>query len=544
MKIKVLCILAAISAAIACFVDNSYSALIVYPPVPGLLPSDHYAVRVRPAGSNASWQTPFVFKTACKDFGHYDPEKFRGKINTEGYCANLSGWSHSYVNFETAGPVEVEITRTDGISLRKATVHPVRYGKNIQIKNGRAYLTLEQPCLVAVDINGEMCDQDTTRTRDGGRYSGPALHGLSLFANPIFTNKPQAGDPGVFTVKPGEPPPTNGNWKTLCFLPGVHDIGLGYLLQSNRNYYIPGDALVYGTFFKPQGGHDIHIFGCGTISGDRLSSPEIALKLPMKKSLSYSPISISGGFNSSVEGITIANAAYWSCMLWANYDAARPSSERWVKVLGWRWNSDGFGAQPNSIIEDCFIRTEDDAIYPCGIGVRRLVIWSDSAGSAFLLTDLAKHGPGRPPLVVEDCDVIFARQSWYNGGSDGRTFNMRGLGKGECGQNVIFRNIRIEDTRPTEQGFLIQMATHMPYVTVETGQSGPVRRGPGDLTGVLFQNIQFAAPSIMGQSNILWGGPDCKIRDLTFDNVTIGGKKLTSISDFITNQYVENIHFK
>ena len=48
----------------------------------------------------------------------------------------------------------------------------------------------------------------------------------------------------------------------------------------------------------------------------------------------------------------------------------------------------------------------------------------------------------------------------------------------------------------------------------------------------------------MGQSNILWGSPECKIRDLTFDNVTIGGKKLTSISEFITNQYVENIHFK
>lgn len=170
--------------------------LIVYGPVPGLPPSEHYAVRVRPAGEGNPWQIPFVFKTACKDFGRFNPKNL-GKIDTEGYCPNLSGWSHSYVNFEIAGPVEIEITKGNGDPIRKATVHPVRYGKNIYLKDGKAYLTLDQPCLVAVDINGDMWDQDTTRTRDGGWYTGPPLHGLSIFANPIFTHKPQLGDPLV-----------------------------------------------------------------------------------------------------------------------------------------------------------------------------------------------------------------------------------------------------------------------------------------------------------------------------------------------------------
>jgi hypothetical protein len=48
----------------------------------------------------------------------------------------------------------------------------------------------------------------------------------------------------------------------------------------------------------------------------------------------------------------------------------------------------------------------------------------------------------------------------------------------------------------------------------------------------------------MGEPNILRGGPDCKIRDITFDNVTIGGKKLDSLKDFQTNEFVEDIHFK
>ena len=188
-------------------------------------------------------------------------------------------------------------------------------------------------------------------------------------------------------------------------------------------------------------------------------------------------------------------------------------------------------------MEDCFVLTADDTIYPAGLGIRRLVIWHDANGSAFLLTSLA--GQKGRPLVVEDCDVIFARQSQYQFSSGSRIFNMRGEGRGEGGRNLIFRNIRVEDPRPTQQAFLLQMATEKPYVW-----PNPMSRGPGDLVGVVFQNIQIAAPSILGEPNILWGGPECKIRDLTFDNVTIGGKKLISIKDFKTNEYVEDIHFK
>ena len=166
-----------------------------------------------------------------------------------------------------------------------------------------------------------------------------------------------------------------------------------------------------------------------------------------------------------------------------------------------------------------------------------IVIWHDGNGSSFLLASLPMLKDR--PLVVEDCDVIFARQSQYQFSSGSRIFNMRGEGRGEGGRNVIFRNIRVEDPRPTQQAYLIQMATEKPYVWPE-----PMSRGPGDLVGVVFQNIQIAAPSILGEPNILWGGPQCKIRDLTFDNVTIGGKKLESIKDFKTNEYVKDIHFK
>jgi hypothetical protein len=165
-----------------------------------------------------------------------------------------------------------------------------------------------------------------------------------------------------------------------------------------------------------------------------------------------------------------------------------------------------------------------------------LVLGPAANGSAFLLTSLSKQN--NVPLVVEECDVIFARKRGA-GGEGGRIFNMRGEGKGECGRNVVFRNIRVEDPRPTVQAFLLQMATEKPYAWPK-----PMSREPGDLAGVLFQNIEIAAPGILGQPEILRGGPACRIRDLTFDNVVIGGKKLESIMDFKANECVEDLHFK
>ena len=64
------------------------------------------------------------------------------------------------------------------------------------------------------------------------------------------------------------------------------------------------------------------------------------------------------------------------------------------------------------------------------------------------------------------------------------------------------------------------------------------RRGPGDLYGILFQNISVAAPSVMGEPDILWGMFDGLIYDLIFDNVVIGNETIENIDHFYHNEYV------
>ena len=114
---------------------------------------------------------------------------------------------------------------------------------------------------------------------------------------------------------------------------------------------------------------------------------------------------------------------------------------------------------------------------------------------------------------------------------------MRGEGGGPAGAGVIFRNIRIEDPRPTLQQFFICMTLPEPY-----SKDGG-KREAGDLSGILFQNISIAAPSVLGEPQLLWGQDDARIRNLTFENLTIGGKPVLSAEFFKTNEFVNGLEF-
>lgn len=493
--------------------------LLVYSAVPGLEPSKHYTLSVRPVGDDEPWRKAFAFITQAK-------EAKKGKNN---YFSHLNGWSNTYINFEMNRPVEVEIARVDGKPILTAVARPARKATSCLVRDGRAYLTLEKPCQIAVDLDGRMDNQDT-----GKGYSGSPIHTVTVFANPLLKNRPKPGDPGVKTVSPGEIPSHDGPWKTLYFLPGVHDIGVGFQVHANRNYYLPGDAIVHGTMSnhgKWDDGHDIRIFGYGTLSGARVVHPGFASPKPKEDSL-HDPIHIVGASNTSVEGITLADSACHSLMLISPYRPDQPTDIRWVKIFTWRGNGDGINPFGNGLIEDCFIRTQDDSSYVNGRGIRRVTFWNDYNGSTFVLSAL----PDRK-VVVEDCDVIYARAGWHHW-SGGRIFNMRGEGGGACGTGVSFRNIRVEDPRPTLQPFLIAMQGLAPY-------SDPAqKRKPGDLAGVLFQNITIAAPHVLNQPDILWGAPDARIRNLTFDKVSIGGKMIKSLDHFQHNSFVGEIEFK
>ena len=260
-------------------------AVAVYGPVPGLSPSPHYSVQVRPVGDQ-DWLSPFTLLTECTR------EKFCDV--TGGFFSHLGNWSNSYVNFEMEEGLEVEvkITKLWGDPVSKAVVRPVTAALSVEVLEGEVRVVINKPGLFTVDINGQMDDQDTGKLPNNrGVYAGPPIHTVTIFANP-YIDKPSLEDPGVHPVSPGEEAPSEGPWHTLYFLPGLHDIGLSFRLHANRSYYIPGDAVVYGTMNTNKDwwdGNDIHIFGHGTISGDKLPHPGEADEEPEHRA-TYDPV--------------------------------------------------------------------------------------------------------------------------------------------------------------------------------------------------------------------------------------------------------------
>ena len=251
--------------------NNNDDELSVYGEVPGLNPSPFYQIKIRKESSER-YLHPFTFMTECTT------ENF---CNTTGIYNHLANWSNSYINFEMKDGVEVEIviTKLFDEPIQKAVVHPYTSSNNCVVRDGKAFVTISKTGLFTVDINGQMDDQDTGKLpQNRGYYQGPPIHTVTIFANPFLANKPSLNDIGVYQVVPGEDVPSEGAWNTLYFLPGIHDIGLAFPVHSNKTYYIPGDAIVYGTMHNKDGreGNHILIHGHGTLSGDKLTHPQHA----------------------------------------------------------------------------------------------------------------------------------------------------------------------------------------------------------------------------------------------------------------------------
>ena len=99
---------------------------------------------------------------------------------------------------------------------------------------------------------------------------------------------------------------------------------------------------------------------------------------------------------------------------------------------------------------------------------------SRTVGSPFYL-------PNDHPLVIEDCTVVYARSKFHHN-AGGSVFSLRGKGQGSGGFTITFRNIVVEDPRPTHMHFKIMMTALPPW-----GNPEDRTRGPGDIYGITFQ---------------------------------------------------------
>lgn len=494
--------------------------LITYPTIPGRAASDQYRCRVRLVGSD-EWKEAFVLQTTSK------PKETEGEPKN-GYTDILTGWSASWINLEMDSPVEVEISTVSGEEIRKAKVRPEGKTAPAEIKDGKAYVCIDSTMNISVDINGQMEDQYT-----GMGYEGGPVHTISLFANPIIADKPDTTDQRVYTLNPGVSVPDESQWEVLYFKPGVHNIGLQYVLHSNKTLYIPGDAVVHGTImtqekdYKPE---NIRIYGYGALSSEniaRINDPE-----DRKPGRCLSGVAANGLF----EGITFVDPSYHT-IIFNNYNKDRPNTFRNLKILGWRVNGDGIHAFQYALIDGCFVRTQDDSFYYSrNVHIRNTVIWNDFNGSSIRIVK------GGENSSFTDIHVIYHRASWHYW-SGGRVISFRDAGPGKTIEQVYVNNVVIEDPFPAFPPF---------YLTMDSAlyKEGDVQV----MHNIHVENVHQKAPAVQGAHDNLKGKPQNTIlgydaqnqfSHITFKNCNYGGTWLKSFDDggFLLNEYHRDITF-
>jgi Bacterial Ig-like domain (group 2)/Divergent InlB B-repeat domain/Secretion system C-terminal sorting domain len=539
------------------FAAGTDKELIVYTDVPNnhpekenrselsLAASPYYTIEVKSEATGDDWVNVFLHCT--KNKADQSPDG-KGKAATNyAYHNHTKSWTHSYGNIEMANkqPVEVRVTLKQAIKGNtiaiKSAVHPFQKVFNSRIENGQVLFTIYNPAQIVIDINGQM--DDVNKAVNGN--AGDIVHAVSLFANPIMDDKPApSGGAGVVYVQPGQTPPAIGNNTTMYFNPGVHFIDVNFKVHPNKHYYIPGNAIVYGTMNNVgvsipndgtaiSSGHGIKIFGYGTLSGsifDHWEFQDDVTNGTISNSV-YKGILIENAYQTILKGITVDDTANHSVALdnWnGRLDKTVPVSfATWAKVITWRANGDGIVADD---IQDSFLRTSDDCSYMKGHR-KRLTFWKDSNAAIFHMAMIPEYNGAAPksfPIEIEDCDVIYNRSRNLQGEGNTGVFHLRGTGGnnmdlGSRTVNVLVKNIRLHDKR-----------SNMPTFNMFTYLSSNAFIQP--YKGLTFENIWVAAnvnPAAYQTYARLEGNPAAAWdSSLAFNNVYDRGSIVSGLGNF------------
>jgi hypothetical protein len=280
--------------------------------------------------------------------------------------------TYSFASVDCSSRVTVKVISAKPLktfSIRPAT-RPIPCG----IEGAVATFTLDKPGQFIIERNGN------------GRKDP-----LLLFINPVETNRPQLGAPGV-----------------IYFGPGHHTPGI-INLNSNQTLYIDGGAVVTGSVKAH--GDNIKILGHGLLENTATWRPGPPTVENAGSVYGGTMIRLDHCTHVRIEGIEIRkNSRGWTIKT-EGCDGVVMSN---VKICGSaNYNDDGVDPcnTRNMTIEDCLIRTFDDALAFKGINtddgncenitVSRSIIWSDKC-CAMLFGDECR-APYMRNITVKDC---------------------------------------------------------------------------------------------------------------------------------------------
>lgn len=527
---------------------------------PSRAKSDIYEIWVRSAASNYEWVQCFANMTYNRGKEMPLMEEFGSSGSTHGYLKAMSGWTHTYANIEMSAhtTVQVEIRKIGTTKLNssnviiKSAVHPSQKVFDKQDVGGNVRFKINNPCQVVIDINGQMDDHNARITSGPGKQmaGNPPVHAVAFYANPMMAKPLASPKNRIVTAKPTQSsrterltPPDPSTYDTLAFAPGVHNIGGAFKLHPGRNYYIPGDAIVYGRMNNtgvPENGYrssgdKINVFGYGTLCGIQIArwkfgdnDPEYAeWNAWTGEKGGDAAIELQKIWDLQITGVSITDPSSFNTKLDGGVSPSVDDNGlvSWVKLHSWRVNGDGIGGYIT--VEDSFFRPTDDCTY-VRTWRRRCTFWKDSNANIFRFIGHTSGG-------VEDCDVLYAR--WL--GNRRQVFQFESLKADKprvFDDKITVKDVRFHD-RLSNPLYLIQMEKPeiyndlvfeniSAYVTVDQKKSQLYGTAEAPLNGknLAFKNFTF--------QNGLHGTPPAKLTQRNYKDY------------FETNEFVDKSVFE
>lgn len=404
--------------------------------------------------------------------------------------------------FDFDGEVTIDI-QMPGLNkaVESAVVLPSSYGIVPTVSDGHVQFTITEPGQYTVVYNDNV---------------NKATH---IFANPIETDVPDPNDPNVYYIGPGE-------WSIDAIA-----------LEDNQTLYLSGGAVLHSVI-TVNGSENVRICGRGLIDG----SDHPAWNQP--GSTAHVPIDLNHAKNVTVEGIALVNANCWNFNSFASKNVTVDN----VKIISGRQNGDGFTFQSctDHVVTNCFARTWDDSLVvknysssTKGITFRDIQIWTDLAQSMEIGYETDKGmtlDPEISDVLFENITVLYNFHkpviSIHN--SDDAYVH-----------DITYRNIVVENA--FMQGDNGKNKELIEMHLLKSGWS-TVKDEYGSIDNVLIDGLTVmnTVDGKVPESRFVGHGPENRITNVTLQNITILGKKITSLDELnaSTNEYCEAITVK
>ena len=380
------------------------------------------------------------------------------------------GGEYAFTSFEMDAPVNVTVRPKSARDMSCVRVLPASAPVVVRtLSDGALELKVERPCQFSVEPDGRR-------------------HPLLVFANPLERDAPDENDPKVKVYGPGA---------HLGGKDGRIDLKDGETLYLKAGAFVKGGIYVHGK--------GIRICGRGVLDG----SDWKWCKGPMGEMVKLWDCE-----NVTVEGITIRGAYLWTVVI-AKSDNVKVRN---IKICGGRVQNDD-GIDPcNSrdvLIEDCFIRTDDDCIAAKGMSasfgncenviVRNCVLWCDRA--RVLLLGGESHAQYMRNFLYENCDVIRARLPVI----------MLHPGEDMYMENIRVKDFRINTDVPDRK---YEIISARPIVS----QFKPRKKVPGHISDCSFENISVTGERADCVFKIEGKDEEHMSRNIVISNASLYGK--------------------